>query len=114
MNQFTELLPVTKSEKHGALVWEPSTDNEFSPVAGVLTLTSKRCHCQYTIQEFTADHGRGFMLFKMGAGSDTSAERYGVFCGRDGSKLCECKGFISTGRCKHADAVELLITNGKL
>lgn len=114
MSQFTELLPATKSEQHGALLWEPSTDNEFSPVAGVLTLTGKRCHCRYTVQEFTADMGRGFMLFKTGHGSDETEERYAVLAGPHGVTLCECKGFHFAGHCKHTEAVKTLIANGKL
>ena len=71
-------------------------DNAMSPVAGVLTVTGKRCHCTHRVEEFPADFGRGFMLFKLDAGSDQSKERYACQVGR-GVRDCECRGFISTG-----------------
>jgi hypothetical protein len=115
MNKFIETLPVTKSEPHAALAWEPATDNATSPLAGFLTLTGKRCHCRYAVEEFPADWGRGFMLFKLDAGSDKTEERYAVFAGRNNSTMtCECKGFYHTGKCKHTTAVATLIEQGQL
>ena len=113
MCKFTELLPTTKSEKHGGLTWEPATDNATSQLAGVLTLTGKRCHCRYAVEEFVSDHGRGFMLFKLDAGSDRTEERYGC-CVGPRSKMCECRGFIATGACKHLAALATLIEAGQL
>ena len=113
MTVYTELLPATKSEKHGALTWEPATDNAFSPGAGLLTITGKRSHCRYRVEEFPADHGRGFMLFKVDAGSDASEERYSCLVARHGG-LCECRGFAATGRCKHLAALVTLVEAGKL
>lgn len=113
MCQFTELLPATKSEKCGALVWEAATDNDASPVAGVLTITGKKCHCRYRVEEFPADHGRGFMLFKIDAGSDKSEERYGC-CVGPRAKMCECRGFAATGACKHLSALVTLVEAGQL
>ena len=110
MTTYTELLPAIKSEKHGALKWEPATDNAASPVAGVLTLTGKRNHCRYRVEEFPADMpGRAFMLFKFDAGTDRTEERYAVFCGADGSRMCECRGFAATRSCKHTASVAELI-----
>ena len=114
MQVYTELLEPTKSEKHGALTWEPATDNDFSPVSGVLTITGKRCHCRYRVEEFPADHGRGFMLFKVDAGTDASEERYASLVGPHGANLCECRGFLATGKCKHVAAIVTLIDAGKL
>src|SRR5687767_4194107 len=113
MCKFNELLPETKSEKCGALVWEPATDNAFSPVAGALTITGKRCHCRYQVEEFPADHGRGFMLFKLDAGSDKTEERYACNVGKF-AKMCECRGFTATGACKHLSALVTLIEAGQL
>ncbi len=116
MSQFIDLLPVTKSEKAGALVWEPATDaeNATTQLAGVLTLTGKRCHCKYAVEEFVSDHGRAFMLFKLGAGSDKTEERYGCVVGAHGVQMCECKGFAFSGSCKHLEAVKTLLAAGQL
>lgn len=116
MTQFTELLPATRSERAGALVWRAATDAESadSPFAGVLTLTGRRTHCRYAVEEFPADRGRGFMLFKLDAGSDKTEERYGVCVGPRGTSLCECRGFISQGRCKHIAGLAALIDAGEL
>lgn len=111
MSVYTELLPETKSEKHGAIQWEPATDNAMSPVAGTLTITGKRNHCRYLVEEFGCDRGRGFVLFKLDDGSDKTEERYGCFAGGNGSGHCECKGYHATGRCKHLQAVKALIEN---
>lgn len=115
MCKFNELLPETKSEKHGAMVWEPSDDQTgYIPTAGVLTLTGKRTHCRYKVEEFPADHGRGFMLFKVDAGSDETEERYACLVGAHGNRACECKGFIHAGHCKHVTALATLIEAGQL
>ena len=114
MCKFTELLPATKSEKCGALVWEAATDNDASPVAGVLTITGKRCHCSYRVEEFPADHGRGFMLFKLDAGSDKTEERYAVLVGAHSTTVCECRGWTATGGCKHLKAMVTLVHAGQV
>jgi hypothetical protein len=114
MPTYTELLAPTKSEKHGALTWEPAADNALSPVAGVLTLTGKRCHCRYRVEEFPADHGRGFMLFKIDAGTDKTEERYACLVGAHGARSCECRGFSATGACKHLAALVALVGAGKV
>jgi hypothetical protein len=115
MCKFNELLPQTKSEKAGALVWVPATEaeSENSPFAGILTLTGKRCHCRYAVSEFPADHGRGFILKKIDTGSDREEGFYScLVAGR--SVMCECKGFISTGNCKHLSSLLTLIEAGQL
>ncbi len=111
---FTELLPATKSEKHGALTWEPAAADSTSPVAGVLALSGKRNHCRYRVEEFPADHGRGFMLFKIDAGTDAAEERYSCLLAARGSNLCECRGFASTRACKHLAALTDLVAAGQL
>jgi hypothetical protein len=113
MSQFTAKLPETKSEKCGALVWQPATDNEFSRLAGALLLKGKRSECRYAVEEYAADHGRGFMLFKMDAGSDKCEERYACLIGKH-AKACECRGFAYAGHCKHTAALALLVEAGQL
>ena len=115
MPTYTELLPKTKSEKHGALVWEPAADNAISPVAGILTLTGTRSYCRYKVSEFPADMtGRAFMLEKLSAGSDATEERYACLLGPHGSRQCDCKGFASAGSCKHLVAIGELLRAEKL
>ena len=110
MKVYTELLPVTKSEKHGALTWEPAADNATSHVAGVLTLTGKRNHCRYRVSEYPADMpGRAFLLQKIDPGTDTSETHYACFLGTSGAKLCDCKGYASTGGCRHIAALSELV-----
>lgn len=103
MPSFSELLAPTKSEKHGALTFDGS----------VLTITGKRSHCRYAVSEFAADGGRGFRLAKLDAGSDATEAGYSVLvCG--GRSQCECKGFVSTGRCRHLAALEVLVANDQI
>lgn len=114
MTTFTELLPKTKSEKHGVLTWEPAADNATRPEAGTLTISGKRSHTQYRVEEFPCDHGRGFMLFKLTPGTDATEEQYGCFLGSDGTGHCECKGYYSTGACKHLASLLTLAGAGRL
>lgn len=115
MKTFTELLPETKSEKHGALQWEPNADDAMSAFAGALTISGKRSFCKYAVTEFPADMpGRAFMLTKADAGTDSTEERYACFVGARGANLCECKGFAYAGRCKHLTALATLIAAGQL
>lgn len=114
MSQFIELLPATKSEKNGAITWERNPDDAFDNFAGVLTITGKRSHCRYRVEEFPADGGRGFMLWKLDTGTDRSEERYGCLVGPRGVRVCECKGATATGKCKHLAALVTLIDAGQL
>ncbi len=75
----------------------------------MLTLTGKKCHCRYRVEEFPADHGRRFTLFKIDARSDKSEERYGCCVGPHGLKGCECRRFMATGACKHLAALVALV-----
>ncbi len=113
MKAYTELLPATKSEKHGALTWERADDNAASPFAGVLTITGKRDHCRYRVEEYPGDEaGRAFVLFKLDAGTDRTEERYGCFLARSGANLCECRGFTATRNCKHLASLTELVRAG--
>ena len=57
----------------------------------------------YLVSEFECDwSGRAFYFKKGCIGSDPSEEGYSVFCARNNQDShCECKGFVSTGGCKH-------------
>jgi len=109
MAVFTELLTPTKSEKHGAILWEAKTTDD-SPLAGLLTITGKRCHQTYEVSEFPADFaGRAFTLKK----ADGSGF-YSVFIGAGSERICDCRGHAAHGRCKHASALEALVQNGQI
>ena len=96
---FSELLAPTKSEKHGALTFDGET----------LTITGRRSHCRYAVSEFAADGGRGFRLSKL-----DGSERYSVLIGPGDERICDCRGALSTGRCKHIAAMEVLVANDQI
>lgn len=108
-------LPVTLSSKRSAIAWLPSGD-DMSPVAGLLTIQTDRVSVQYRVTEFPTDwQGRGFHLMKTDDGSDPAEDSYSVFAPKCGAgHICECKGFLFAGKCKHVAAVAALIENGWL
>lgn len=111
--KFIDLLPETKSEKHGGLTWEPAD----VPGTGVLTIQGKKMgYTRYKVAEFpTAWAGRAFTLVKIDAGSDKAAENYCCFISTTGQeKRCDCKGFAYSGGCKHLASLQTLIEQGQL
>lgn len=114
MTTFTELLEPTKSEKHGAFIFTTGQQSDYSPHAGVLTIMGSRCYSVFNVEEFPCDHGRGFMLFKVTPGSDTTESQYSVFVGSDDVGQCECKGFTAHGRCKHLACIGELLKAGRI
>lgn len=109
MSTFTEILPARKTEKRAAIKWEPDYQR---PGCGQLAITGKRCHCTYAVTWFHSDFaGSAFHFEKEGKGSDNESSGYDVFVG-PAERLCDCKGFIATGNCKHVDAIQALIDNG--
>jgi hypothetical protein len=108
--QFTEVLESTKSSKNSAMTWTPGK----IAGCGVLVVHMQRVSTTYTVNEFRTDWtGRGFRLEKVEGGSDKEETAYNVFCSRDGSHVCDCKGFYyGKGKpCKHINAVLALIEN---
>ncbi len=101
--QFTRNCCPQQSRRSTApLTWEPAPDNAHSHFAGVLTITGKRDHCRYRVEEYPADEpGRAFVLFKLDAGTDRTEERYGCFLANNRANLRECRGFVATRNCKH-------------
>jgi hypothetical protein len=108
---YVELLPATASSKHSGIRWTPSAD-EFGPTAGTLEITCGRTTRRVEVVEFACDWaGRAWTLVKLDPGSDPSESSYHVFCGRDGSRQCSCKGFTRFGHCCHVAALEALLEN---
>jgi hypothetical protein len=95
----------------------PPVDYSWTPGllagCGVLTLSAtkpKRFAVTYAVVELPTDRGRAFRLEKIpGAhGDDAEALNYDVTC--DGPySACECKGFLRWRRCRHVEAVTLLV-----
>ena len=76
---------------------------------GVLCITNERGTQHYVFKEIRCDiGGRGFAVHRLGL-----AQLYHVrIDGRDST--CECKGFLSRGRCKHVQGLTALIGHGLL
>ena len=113
MPVYTELLEPTKSEKHGCFIFT-SGSTDFTNSSGTLTICGTRSFAVYDVEEFPADHGRGFMLFKKTPGTDKTEDRYACFIGSDDVGRCECKGFYSTGRCKHLASLHELVKANRI
>lgn len=111
-NTFCEVLPATKSSKHGAIHFTPAASG---PDAGVLTIDTDRCRTVYTVREYPSDWpGRAFVLTKQTDGTDPTAERYDVFCGNRQDHLCDCRGHTRFGHCKHVAGLLALLANNQL
>src|SRR5262249_46291745 len=61
----------------------------------------------YCLEQFAANGGRGFLLFKPDRTSYATC-----LAGNDG--VCDCKGFASHSHCKHVEALLALERAGKL
>lgn len=113
MTSYTELLEPTSTEKHGSFIWTPGSTDDTNR-SGTLTISGTRSFAVYDVEEFPADHGRGFRLMKTFGGTDSTEQQYFVFAGSDGVGHCDCRGFSAHGRCKHTAALHLLITAGRI
>jgi hypothetical protein len=117
MTTFTEVLPVRKSSKSSAIKFTKATDNDFSPVAGFLTIDTDNSRGEFRVEEFpTGDSARGFILHKLTPGTDKATEFYSIRCRAELPSItgCDCKGFTRFFHCKHADAVNACVANGWL
>lgn len=82
---------------------------------GIIRITKGTSEALYEATEFpTGWPGRGFTLVKLSQGTDKTEDAYSVFVGKNGSTLCDCKGHVRHGRCKHASAIAALIRHGKI
>jgi hypothetical protein len=85
-------------------------------VAGRLTVTqgaNTKDIATYRVVEFpTSIPGRAFRLVKVAGGSDREADHYDVLIDPHGHDICECRGFLRHGHCKHVDSIRALLAVG--
>lgn len=105
-----------------ALVWQ-SLAGLGLPALGVVTISVGKKSARYLVTEVGSPDAirRAFRLSKPAGepATDEEADHYDVVCGREGdgparARGCECRGFLRHNRCKHADAVALLLDRGTL
>lgn len=66
--------------------------------------------CVYLLRRLRSDWGRAFRLYKTGG----APEVYDVLLDDEGRDHCDCKGFLSHGKCKHRDSLRVLVQAGRL
>jgi hypothetical protein len=79
---------------------------------GAVRITRGRAAHDYVLRELPAADGRGFAVEKIDP-TVPAADRavYHVFLHHNGrDRSCDCLGFTSWGRCKHADGLAALLT----
>jgi hypothetical protein len=77
---------------------------------GLVEITVGKETVTYWLLPAPSDFGRAFTLDKFAA---DGGERYAVnLNGRE--SLCECKGFLGHGHCKHVEGLQALVSRGKL
>ncbi len=110
MTQCIDKTAPTKSVRHGFRILFSPTPDDFSPVAGMLTIVGGRTDTDYRVEEFPVDWaGRGFLLVK------DNGERYSCFIPKNGTgRQCDCSGFTAHRNCKHCNALSQLVANGSL
>jgi hypothetical protein len=65
----------------------------------------------YYVQALEADFGIGCHMVKLTPDSeDTYSVNYHPV---SGEKICDCKGHLAHGHCRHADALEALVNAGR-
>jgi hypothetical protein len=113
LKPFENLLPDTKSAKNRGYRYTPA-----DATSGVLVYQSKakRDRAAYAVTEFPADlSGRAFRCQKLADAPDAECESYDVLVSdRPQADLCDCRGFVSTGHCKHLDCLRDLLAHGQL
>lgn len=119
----TLTLPARKSSKNSTVSFVPCL-NDFSRVAGTVTITTDRAAVSYVVEESPDDMPgvRCFVLSKLGDdGTDPDTSFYHVRTRPANIELlgdraggCSCKGFQYKFHCKHVDAVQALIVADKL
>ena len=78
---------------------------------GVVTITARGKTGDYLLSSTPSDFGEAFRLEKF---PPQGGEVYHVLLNADGTRSCECKGFLRWGRCKHADGLAALKRAGRL
>jgi hypothetical protein len=62
----------------------------------------------YMITAIAADFGRAWRVEKLADGTVYHVNLDGTH------RMCDCRGFLHTGHCKHADGIAALFAAGKL
>lgn len=108
---FTNLLPDTKSAKHRGYKFSPSAD----VAGGTLVYQSSREYSRYWIERIPADlAGQAFVCRKIVKAGEEQAVHETLIADQPQNDLCSCRGFESTGRCKHIDVLRDLAANNEL
>jgi hypothetical protein len=74
-------------------------------------ITAGKQSADYFLTEIPTDFGRGFRVEKIGL--EVKDGPYHVNLD-GGNKLCDCKGHLKWGHCKHGDGLAALIAAGRL
>src|SRR5436305_14854322 len=101
----TQRKPRQRQPRHISLALPPFEGNP-----GVVRITVGKASTDYFVQPIPADFGRGFTLSKIGS---EDGEVYAVNVNGQQS-LCNCKGHLKHGHCKHVDGLTALVRAGKL
>lgn len=62
---------------------------------------------QYLVKVIGSDFGDGFRLVKLSKGTDPEADHYDCHLSNEGH-VCECRGNLKHGHCRHVDALVAL------
>jgi hypothetical protein len=74
----------------------------------------------YHVEEFPAPEGRAFLLHRTEEAIESNpdrterTERYGVLIANGQDHICECRGHLAHGRCKHVDSLRALLAGGHI
>lgn len=92
---------------------------KFTPADGVaggtLTYQSKREYSRYWMERIPADlAGHAFVFRKVVRPGEEQSVSETLLADRAENDLCDCRGFASTGHCKHLDVLRDLAAHGQL
>jgi hypothetical protein len=88
---YSEILEPTKTDPHMGYRWTPNA----SMGCGLVEIQQKRAVTRYAVSLMPTDWegvSLRFAKFEAESGTDKTEYAYAVFCGRDGSHQCGCKG----------------------
>jgi hypothetical protein len=84
----------------------------FEGNPGMVTIRAGKVVNDYFVLPINSAFGRSFLLEKTGGEAD---DQYHVCLNFEGDRhLCDCKGALKHGHCKHSAGLEALVKAGKL